>query len=71
VHRRVPELARPAATPLAVRSAPAPCLAVSEAIERLELTGQPFVLFVDPDTERSTVVYHRYDGHYGLITPAE
>jgi hypothetical protein len=54
-----------------VSPVPAPCLAVSEAIERLELAGQPFVFFIDPDTERGTVLYHRYDGHYGLITPAE
>lgn len=63
--------AGPAAMPLTVSSAPAPCLAISEAIERLELTGQPFVFFVDADTERGNILYHRYDGHYGLITPAE
>jgi ribosome-associated translation inhibitor RaiA len=67
----VPESTRPAAVPLTVSSAPAPCLAISEAIERLEVSRQPFVFFVDPDTERGTVLYNRYDGHYGLITPAE
>lgn len=66
----VPEPAQPAAVPLTVSSAPAPRLAVSEAIERLELTGQPFVFFLDADTERGNILYHRYDGHYGLITPA-
>ena len=66
----IPEPEQPTAVPLTVSSAPAPCLAVSEAIERLELTGQPFVFFVDADTERGNIVYHRYDGHYGLITPA-
>jgi hypothetical protein len=64
----VPEPARRAAVPLTMSSVPAPCLAISEAVERLELTGQPFVFFVDPDTERGTILYHRYDGHYGLIT---
>jgi ribosome-associated translation inhibitor RaiA len=67
----VPEPARPAAVSLTVSSAPAPCLAISDAIERLELTGQPFVFFIDADTDRGTILYHRYDGHYGLITPAE
>ncbi len=64
----VPEPTGPAAVPLTMSSVPAPCLAISEAVERLELTGQPFVFFVDPDTERGTILYHRYDGHYWLIT---
>jgi ribosome-associated translation inhibitor RaiA len=42
---------------------------VDEAIARLELTGEPFVFFRDPATGRGNVLYHRYDGHYGLITP--
>jgi Sigma 54 modulation/S30EA ribosomal protein C terminus len=29
--------------------------------------GQPFVFFVDPETGRARLLYHRYDGHYGLI----
>jgi len=32
---------------------------------------KPFVLFTDPDTARACVAYRRYDGHYGLITPAD
>jgi len=49
---------------------PAPRLSLDEARERLELGGLPFVFFVDQDTHRGAVLYHRYDGHYGLITPA-
>ncbi len=62
----------PAATavPLSVSSQPVPRLEVPEAVERLELTGWPFVFFVNPETGRGNLLYHRYDGHYGLITPA-
>lgn len=48
----------------------APRLSTQEAIERLALTGAPFVFFADRATGRGSVVYHRYDGHYGLLTPA-
>ena len=40
----------------------------AEAIEQLDLGVAPFVFFVDPATGRGAVVYHRYDGHYGLVT---
>ncbi|WP_340687998.1 hypothetical protein [Amycolatopsis coloradensis] len=29
----------------------------------------PHLFFVDADRGRGSVLYHRYDGHYGLITP--
>jgi hypothetical protein len=29
------------------------------------------VFFADETTGRGNVLYHRYDGHYGLITPVE
>ena len=48
---------------------PAPVLTLAEAIRRLEWLGQPFVFFVDPDTGRAGLLYHRYDGHYGLVGP--
>jgi hypothetical protein len=47
----------------------APMLTVAEAISRLEWLGQPFVFFVHPETGRASLLYHRYDGHYGLIDP--
>jgi hypothetical protein len=28
------------------------------------------VFFIDAATGRGSVVYHRYDGHYGLLVPA-
>ncbi|WP_433566893.1 ribosome hibernation promotion factor [Nocardia sp. CA-151230] len=55
---------------IAVSAFPAPTTNVEGAIERLELTGWPFVFFQDRDTHRGCVLYHRYDGHYGLLTPA-
>ncbi|WP_245568465.1 sigma 54 modulation/S30EA ribosomal C-terminal domain-containing protein [Nocardia concava] len=49
---------------------PSPELDLPGAIERLELTHWPFVFFRDRDSGRGSILYHRYDGHYGLITPA-
>ncbi|MEV0695504.1 sigma 54 modulation/S30EA ribosomal C-terminal domain-containing protein [Streptomyces sp. NPDC050388] len=59
------------AVPLTVSELPAPRMNVAEAQQRLEATGFPFVFFADETTGRGNVLYHRYDGHYGLITPAE
>ena len=38
--------------------------------EGLGLLGLPFLFFIDAAQGRASVLYHRYDGHYGLITPA-
>ncbi|MDH2387907.1 sigma 54 modulation/S30EA ribosomal C-terminal domain-containing protein [Streptomyces sp. HNM0663] len=65
-----PERIGPVAVPLTVSPAPAPRMSVAEARQRLEVTGWPFVFFADAATGRGAVLYHRYDGHYGLITPA-
>ncbi|MFE0459032.1 HPF/RaiA family ribosome-associated protein [Kitasatospora sp. NPDC058965] len=46
-----------------------PRLAVAEAVARLDLGGLPFMFFTDVATGHGNVLYHRYDGHYGLITP--
>ncbi|VBA34654.1 Dormancy associated translation inhibitor [Mycobacterium attenuatum] len=55
---------------LTISSQPAPCLSLDEATERLGLLGLPFLFFIDAAQGRASVLYHRYDGHYGLITPA-
>ncbi len=55
---------------LTVSTAGVPELPVAEAVSKLDLTGLPFVFFTDAATGRGNVLYHRYDGHYGLITPA-
>jgi Sigma 54 modulation/S30EA ribosomal protein C terminus len=46
---------------------PAPRLTVEEAADRLDAAGQPFTFFLDARTGHGSVVYHRYDGHYGLL----
>lgn len=48
----------------------APRLRVEDAADRLNASGWPFVFFRDAASGRGCVLYHRYDGHYGLITPS-
>jgi ribosome-associated translation inhibitor RaiA len=48
-----------------------PTETVDEALERLDAGGEPFVFFCDAATGRGAVAYLRYDGHYGLIRPAD
>ena len=48
-----------------------PQLTTEEARDRLEQAGWPFVFFRDAATDRGRLLYRRYDGHYGLIVPAE
>lgn len=62
--------AGPRAVPLTVSPHPAAVLALPEAIDQLNGTGRPFLFFTDPVAGRGRVLYRRYDGHYGLITPA-
>lgn len=47
---------------------PVPTLRTDGAIERLEAAGQRYLFYIDPQDERGHIAYHRYDGHYGLIT---
>ncbi|GAA2243931.1 HPF/RaiA family ribosome-associated protein [Kitasatospora cystarginea] len=70
VHPR-PERLGAAAIPLTISSAPAPRLNLVNAKRRMDALGQPFVYFADDATGRGNVLYRRYDGHYGLITPTE
>lgn len=65
VHGQIPL----AGVPLTVSEHPAIRLPVTEAITRLTMSDLPFVFFVDTENERGSVLYRRYDGHYGLITP--
>lgn len=61
---------RQLATDVVVSSRTPPELALDEAEERLDTSHEPFVFFINVETGRGNVVYRRYDGHYGLITPA-
>lgn len=65
-----PALRGPAQPPITLSPHHAPRLSIDQARQRLEETGWPFVFFSDQETGRGSVLYHRYDGHYGLITPA-
>ena len=56
----------PAAVTLSEHAAPV--LTLAEAIARLDWLGQPFVFFVNTETGRAGLLYHRYDGHYGLVS---
>lgn len=56
--------------PVTISDRSVPCMTVAQAVERLELSGSSFVFFVEAAEGRACVLYHRYDGHYGLITPA-
>jgi len=49
---------------------PAQILSVDEAREHLDHGLAPWVFFKDVASGRGRMLYRRYDGHYGLITPA-
>lgn len=66
-----PEAVAPHALPLTISEQPAPALSIEEATERMASLGQPFLFFLDAERNRAALLYHRYDGHYGLITPAD
>jgi ribosomal subunit interface protein len=46
---------------------PAEFMTVDEAVDRMELVGHPFFLFVDAKTDRPSVVYRRKGWDYGVI----
>ncbi len=49
----------------------APEVDTQAATEILTAENVRFLFFKNADTGRGNVVYHRFDGHYGLITPAD
>ena len=44
-------------------------MSVEEAIDALDRSHAGAVVFRNPDSERVNVIYHRPDGHLGLIEP--
>lgn len=44
-------------------------LSVDDATRRMETTGQRNLFFINAETGRGNVIYQRYDGNYGLISP--
>jgi ribosome-associated translation inhibitor RaiA len=65
-----PEGLAPHTLEVTVSEQPAPVLSVAEAVDRMTVWDRPFLFFVDGDKGRGALLYHRYDGHYGLVTPA-
>jgi ribosome-associated translation inhibitor RaiA len=59
----------PSAVDLVVSEQTPPEWTVEQAIDALGADGGRFVFFADAETHRGTVLYLRYDGHYGLIAP--
>ena len=57
-------------TPASISQQRATRLRIDAAVDRLNASGWPFIFFRDNATGSGCVLYHRYDGHYGLITPA-
>ncbi len=51
----------------ATREPPPPTLTDAEARTRLAAGGEPFVFYLDRQADEGRVLYHRYDGHYGLL----
>lgn len=54
-----------------VNETPASSISVEDAIERLGLSDEAFIFFQDSEENRPHVLYRRYDGHYGLVEPAD
>lgn len=48
---------------------PAPSLTTEQAVDHLCGHGMPFLFFTDPARERGHLLYRRYDGDLGLVTP--
>ncbi|HEX9832564.1 MAG TPA: sigma 54 modulation/S30EA ribosomal C-terminal domain-containing protein [Mycobacterium sp.] len=55
--------------PLVVNSRPIPALNEPAAVHRLREQSLSFLFFTDPATGRGRLLYARYDGGLGLITP--
>ncbi|GAB3619216.1 ribosome hibernation-promoting factor, HPF/YfiA family [Glutamicibacter sp. PS] len=47
---------------------PAEVMSIDDAVDRMELVGHPFYLFIDEATGAHSVVYHRQTYNYGVIT---
>lgn len=65
---RIDRVARHQLT-LTIARHPAPRLGTRAALIRLDLSALPFLFYADAEHGRGRVLYHRYDGHYGLLTP--
>jgi RNA polymerase-binding transcription factor DksA len=71
LRRLVPSDMPPADERVGLKPGAAPELALEAALEWLNVADEPFVFFRDRETGGANVLYQRYDGDYGLITPAD
>ncbi len=55
--------------PLVVNSRPTPTLSEDAAAARLREHGLRFLFFTDPTAGRGQLLYPRYDGNLGLVSP--
>lgn len=60
-----------AVAPIRASTRHGPPMPLEDALDVLNLSEDRFVFFRDIDSGRGRVLYRRYDGHYGLITPAD
>jgi ribosome-associated translation inhibitor RaiA len=68
--RPVDAEAGPVAIDVEVLGHAPPTVTLDDAIQQLDDGRLRFVFFVDADTGRGNVVYRRYDGNYGLLSPS-
>jgi hypothetical protein len=61
----------PVLLPLTVNSRKIPTLTASHAADRLAEHGLPFLFYTDLGTRRGHLLYRRYDGGLGLVTPRD
>jgi hypothetical protein len=62
-------IGRPAGSPVEFDGDPLPSPSLPEAIRRLDAGGRAFLLFAGVVHKRAEILYRRYDGHLGLVTP--
>ncbi|WP_338051701.1 sigma 54 modulation/S30EA ribosomal C-terminal domain-containing protein [Pseudonocardia acidicola] len=65
-----PDQVAPHTATVSISGHPAPPLTTEQAIDRLGLSGLPFLFYRDEDSHRGHLLYRRYDGRYGVIAPA-
>lgn len=53
-----------------VNEAVAPSISVADAVSRLNISDMAFIFFCDSSHGHPSVLYRRYDGHYGLLVPS-
>lgn len=64
-----PSMGAPPPVPLIVNSRPTPILTDDDAVTHISGHGLRFLFYTNPNTGRGQLLYPRYDGSLGLITP--